>query len=178
MGLFDFFRKKNASARDDSQRDFAFANAYLEEVYSRIIGGPISLGIKLIGAELSSERPAQYNLVPTPEKFRLGVISYFGVLAAMLPERQGMFGVIYTTGSASAESYLQDRYGNNMATASNYLAAFGITIKRRYDYKFIKDKERILAIVPESVFNSRGGAGGSMFPVIKDDGKVAVMIAR
>jgi hypothetical protein len=131
------------------------------------------MGVKMVGAELSAGRPTEYGLIATPEKFRLGVLGYFGLLAATLPEKAGIFGVIYTAGSASSVQYLNDRYGANMASAQNFLDAFGIKLRQSYDRQPVRGKERILAILPESEFVGLGGVREDMFPVVKDDGKTA-----
>jgi hypothetical protein len=115
MGLLDLFRTKDTRAYKSSTPDAGYAIAYLDEVFRRIVGNPISLGVKIVGAELSAGRPAQYCMLASPEKFRLGVLGYFGLLATTLPEKTGMFGVIYTAGSASSAQYLNDRHGTNMA---------------------------------------------------------------
>lgn len=177
MGLLDLFRTKDTRATGTSTPDASYAVAYSDELFRRIVGDPISLGVKMVGAELSAGRPAQYCMLASPEKFRLGVLGYFGLLAATLPEKTGMFGVIYTAGSASSAQYLNDRYGTKMATAQNFLDAFGITLKQRYDRQLMRGKERVLAILPESEFLSLGGVRGDMFPVIKDDGEKASTIS-
>ena len=178
MGFFDLFRKR--TTREEFKQDALLASAYLKQAYQQRAGEPLSVGVELVVAELSSGRPVEYGLIKTPEAFRLGVISYFAVLAAMLPKRQGMYSVLYTTGSASHKLYLQDRYGTNKISAEEYMTAFGISIKSGVSlsqYHMHKAlKEKIIEIVPESDFNMIRGFGRDMFPIVKDDGKMAVMI--
>ena len=178
MGLLDLFRRNETRSNRTQTPDASYAIAYLDEVFRRIVGDPLSLGVKMVGAELSSGSAAQHCMLPTPEKFRLGVLAYFGLLAATLPEKAGMFGVIYTAGPASSAQYLNDRYGTNMTTAQNFLDAFGIKLVQSYDRQPARGKERILAILPESEFVRLGGVRADMFPVVKDDGETASIVSR
>lgn len=64
------------------------ALAYLNQVSDKMLGDPLSLGVKMITEAILGERPANYSDVKSPVSFRLAVICCFAYLAAMFTEKK------------------------------------------------------------------------------------------
>ncbi len=184
-----FFKKKrkaklnmpeynNREALEKQAAKLAFV--YLEEVYKRMAGEPLSFGAKVVYTEILSGESAKYGLVTTPEIFRLGVISYFALIAAMYPARD-FFGVIITRDSAEDYLYEQDRYGQTKISVEEYLSAFGISVKDFSTYmqetnnQIFKKVGKALAVTSlnEFMVYVKDYKGIEMSPIIEDDGERA-----
>ncbi len=126
MGIFD--RLKKSKKEDNSEKpDFQLANAYYLEASTKILGGELSLGARLVTSEILGGRSAAYGLIKTPEAFRLGVLGCFAMTGALFPKKK-ILGIIMASRMELAKAYLNDRYGVNKITAQEYLSAFGIEI--------------------------------------------------
>ena len=183
MGLFNFFRKRS---NDVAEKNVHLAMAYLEEVHNRIVGEPISLGVRLVTSEILNNRPAQYESVKTPEAFRLGIINCFALKSAIDPELKAI-GVIITPSNSISNLYKQDHYGPNKVSIQDYLSAFGIDIN--FDsvldptsfHNHIKQAKKLLAITSDSlslpaIKGFFKDTSAVIYPIISDDGKVAKLV--
>jgi hypothetical protein len=181
MGLFNLFRKPKVSI---VKPDPIAAEALFNSVSSNVLGEPIALGTKLITSTILQGRAANYNLVRTPEAFRLGVINCFAFTASLFPAKK-ILGVIITSDKTSTDSYRNDHYGTNEVPVQEYLSAFKIdmmpegilSIRRTDGYGYIdKNKNKMLYITNDnSIVNNLKIYQGIVIitPIIKDDGKEA-----
>ncbi len=173
----------------DPAENALFASSYLEQAYKRMVGKPLSLGVKLVTDAILADRPAPYESVTTSAAFRLGVVNCFALTAAMNLDIKTL-GVLVVPLESTLELYKQDRYEPKKVSVQDYLSAFGIRIifddvsspTRLEQYKVLAE-EKILAVTSDPLFVTavkeyvevHFPKTAVVHPVIKDDGKVAKM---
>lgn len=160
------------------------------ESFERLTGESMIGGVAVVISELSAGRPVLYEVVKTPEVFRLGVLGYFAALAMTLPKETELKCVISSTRHGGyPQRYLQDLYGKNKISAKDFLTAFGVSL-REVDADVLitlgrmanlslgdKDREKVLYICDyglfESLYYSLKRIVRDVIPVVEDDGKIA-----
>jgi len=167
----------------------ALAIAASEQIAARMLGSPLSLGVKIVTAEILGGRGASYQLVTSAETFRLGVIGVFTLTALLQPDTRCL-GVLRGGTPAIAAAYRGDRLGAGKVPLPEYLAAFGIQLLPEGDIGIIEtslanaalpEPKKLLAIVDNALSLdklARLNRGLVVHPVVKDDGKTALMVDR
>jgi hypothetical protein len=180
MGIF---RKRDRPAEG------ALAIAASEEIAARMLGSPLSLGVKMVTSEILGGRMASRGLVTSAESFRLGVIGVFTLAALLRPDIRCL-GVLFGGTAAIAAAYRGDRFGAGTMPLQEYLAAFGIQLLPEGDIGLIRagdaavsisgtKKHLIIVHEARSLHHLRRiGRGLVVHPVVGDDGKAAYMVDR
>ena len=160
-----------------------------EQIAGKMLGNPLSVGIKTVTAEILGGRSAAYRLVTSPQAFRLGVIGVFTIVDLLNPDIRSL-GILLCGTEAIARAYRNDRYGTGRIALSERLAAFGIDGLAEGDIGIIRagawletgvGAKKLFAVTHDQKFLDRFARvrkGAAVFPVIRDDGKAAVMLER
>lgn len=180
MGIF---------GRPNRPAEGPLAIAASEETAARVLGGPPSLGVKMVTAEILAGRVASRGLVTSAGAFRLGVIGLFTLAAELKPDIKAL-GVLYCGTAAIAAAYRGERFGAGQLSLQEYLAAFGIGLLPEGDIGLIRASDAALGISgPKKhliiVRDARSldklrriRRGLVVYPVVSDDGETACMVNR
>ena len=107
--------------------DARLALAYAEQIYERMMGMPISLGVKMITNSLFGDDTVNANSVANKTAYHMGIINYFAVLASFDKSHQ-MIGALITQDDSTARLYKTQKYGQRGCSLKDYLDAFDIQI--------------------------------------------------
>ena len=180
MGIF---------GRPNRSADAALAIAASEQLAARMLGAPLSLGVKMVTSELLGGRDASRGLVSSSEAFRLGVIGAFTFTALLQPDVRSL-GVLLGTTAAIAAAYRDGRYGASKVALGDYLSAFGVDLLPDGDIGIIATHGaaaggsrglKHLAITHDPRFLdqlARIRRGIVIYPIIQDDGQAARQLQR
>lgn len=175
--------------KPDRPAEGALAIAASEQIAARMLGSPLSLGVKVITAEILGGRAASRGLVTSAEAFRLGVIGVFTLTALLQPDIRCL-GVLFGGTAAIAAAYRGDQFGSGKMPLQEYLAAFGIELLPEGDIGLIRAgvaaasgsgaKKNLIIVHDERSLEhlKRIRKGLVVHPVVKDDGKTASMADR
>ncbi|MBN1837586.1 MAG: hypothetical protein JW820_17145 [Spirochaetales bacterium] len=180
MGIFG---KPNRSA------DASLAIAASGQTAARMLGAPLSLGVKMVSSEILAGRAASRGLVTSSEAFRLGVVSAFTLSALLRPDVRSL-GVLLGTTADIAAAYREDPLGVSRVPLKDYLSAFGIDLLPDGQAGITGAQDaasgtsrikKYLAITHDVGFLNqlaRIRRGIVIHPVVKDDGQSACLLQR
>jgi hypothetical protein len=175
--------------KPDRPAESVLAIAASEQIAARVLGSPLSLGVRVITAETLGGRVASRGLVTSAEAFRLGVIGVFTLVAQLKPDIRSL-GVLHCGTAAIAAAYRGDRIGAGKMPLQEYLSAFGIDLLPEGDVGLIRagdaavsvsGPKKYLIIVHDVRSLEHLGQiwkGRVVYPVVKDNGKTASMADR
>ncbi len=165
----------------------AILNQFREK-YQQALGEDGMDAIEIISDLLLAHKTVSYSMVKTPEICRLGILSYFAILAITLPGETELKGVISTTKPAYYLQYLEDRYGKSGISAEIYMKTFGVSLKE-YESKTMTEllkmelyqrdhnNEKVLylcdGLLFQGLYASLNRIAQDVIPVVEDDGLCA-----
>lgn len=175
--------------KPDRPAEGALSAAASEQIAARMLGSPLSLGVRMITSEILGGRLASRGLVTSAEAFRLGVIGVFTLTALLRPDIRSL-GVLFAETAAIASSYRGDRFGAGKMPLQEYLSAFGIELLPEGDIGLIRasdaavsvsgPKKHLIIVHDARSFEHlrRTRKGLVVYPIVRDDGKAASLVDR
>jgi hypothetical protein len=165
------FRKKLKAV---SESEITLSIAYLEEVYKRLHGEKIPLGVGLVTTELLGYREPAYKLVSTAKSFQMGVINYLALMALIYPDNKTISIII-----SEHNTDLSDQYHELLRSEVEYIGAFGLRIMPKDAAASVKDIKNYMKDVKKALLFTNMQIMIQIlnykkiipfFPVVQDDG--------